>query len=75
MSIEENKKAARRFNEEPWNENKLAVLDELTAPAYRLNGSGGIEALITIYHFANGKIVDDRYESSGPSLYDQLLGA
>jgi predicted ester cyclase len=30
---------------------------------------------ITIYHFANGKIVDDRYESSGLSLHDQLLGA
>lgn len=131
MSIEENKKAARRFNEEPWNENKFAVLDELTAPSYRLNGSDGIEALkeyipeyrracpdmrltvedliaegdavvvrwtltgthlgeydgiaptnkaikttgITIYHFADGKIVDDRYESSGLSLHDQLLGS
>jgi predicted ester cyclase len=131
VSIEENKKAARRFNEEPWNENKYGVLDELTDPAYRLNGGAGIEALqenipeyrracpdmrltveelvaegdavvvrwtltgthlgeyegvaptnkaikttgITIYHFANGKIVDDRYESSGLSLHDQLLGA
>jgi predicted ester cyclase len=130
VSIEENKKAARRFNEEPWNESKFDVLDELTAPSYRLNGSDGIEALkenipeyrracpdmrltveelvaegdavvvrwtltgthlgeydgiaptnkaikttgITIYHFANGKIVDDRYESSGLSLHDQLLG-
>lgn len=131
MSIEENKKAARRFNEEPWNENKFAALDELSAASYRLNGSGGIEALkenipeyrracpdlrltvedlsaegdavvvrwtltgthlgeydgvaptnkavkstgITIYHFADGKIVDDRYEASGISLHDQLLGA
>ena len=40
MSIEENKKAARRFNEEPWNENKFAALDELTDASYRLNGSG-----------------------------------
>ncbi len=34
MSIEDNKAALRRYNEEVWNQGQVAVLDELCAPEF-----------------------------------------
>jgi predicted ester cyclase len=45
MSTEDNKKAARRITEEPWNEGKLNTLDELCAPSFNMEGSGEIGEL------------------------------
>ena len=45
MSTEENKKTARRMTEEPWNEGKLDVLDEICDASYHLEGFGGIAVL------------------------------
>lgn len=42
MSTEDNKKAARRITEEPWNEGRLQTFDELCAPSYQTVGGGGI---------------------------------
>ncbi len=126
---EDNKKIARRMTEEPWNEGRLETLDEICAPAYRLQGQAGVAELkqeiaafrrafpdlhmtieemvaegdtvvsrwtmrgthlgpfeeiaptgktvaasgISIFHFADGKIVDDFFESSTPPRRVMLL--
>lgn len=44
MSIEDNKKAARRITEEPWNDGRLQTLDELCASSYQMEGGGGVAA-------------------------------
>jgi predicted ester cyclase len=45
MSVEENKRVARRMTEEPWNQGNVDALDEICDPAYRLNDSDGIAEL------------------------------
>lgn len=45
MSIEENKRVARRMTEAPWNEGNLDALDEVCDPSYRLNDTAGITEL------------------------------
>ena len=42
MLIEENKAIVRRYLDEPWNKGNLAILDELCAPGFRVNGVGGL---------------------------------
>jgi steroid delta-isomerase-like uncharacterized protein len=129
MSIEENKRVARRMTEAPWNEGNLDALDEVCDPSYRLNDAIGIAEMkqiideyrrgfpdmsmtivemvaegdtvvshwtwrgthlgeyqgiaptgkelkgsgITIFHFRNGRIVEDRFESSDPDMRMLLL--
>ena len=45
MSIEANKATVRRMNEEVWNKGNFAVLDEVYAPEYVLEGLGGLADL------------------------------
>jgi predicted ester cyclase len=45
MSTEDNKKAARRMIEEPWNAGNLGLLDELCDPSYHMEGMGGLDDL------------------------------
>ena len=52
-----------------WTGTHLGAYDDIAPTGKVIKNTG-----ITIYHFAHGKIVDDRFESSGPSLRDQLLG-
>jgi predicted ester cyclase len=43
MSTEQNKAAIRRAYEEAFNKGNMAVLDEIMAPEYVLQGSHGLE--------------------------------
>ena len=128
MPIEENKAFVQRYVEEPWNQGNVAVLDELCAPNFHLEGLGGVEAFkeaitafrtgfpdlhftieeiiaegdkvayrwtargthqgeyagiaptgktitatgITILRIVDGKVVEDRFESSGPPIEERL---
>ena len=128
MSVEENKAFVQRYVEEPWNKGNVAILDELCAPGFHLEGLGGVEEFkavitafrtsfpdlhftveeiiaegdkvayrwtargthqgeyegiaptgktitttgITIIRLVDGKFVDDRFESGGPTLKEQL---
>jgi predicted ester cyclase len=38
MSLEDNKAIVRRYLNEPWNQGNLAILDELCAPGFCING-------------------------------------
>lgn len=128
MSVEANKALVQKYVEEPWQRGNVAILDELCALNFHLEGLGGVEAFketimafrtsfpdlhftveeiiaegdkvayrwtaqgthqgafagiaptgktitasgITILHIVNGKVVKDRFESSGPTIEEQL---
>ncbi len=42
MSLEDNKAIVRRYLDEPWNRGNLAILDELCAPCFKINGVAGL---------------------------------
>ena len=63
MSVEQHKAIVRRMIEEPWNQGHLEVLDEICAPTGEATTATGI----TILRFADGKIVEDRFEGTSPA--------
>jgi predicted ester cyclase len=126
MSVEANKALVQRYVEEPWNKGNVAILDELCAPNFHLEGLGGVEEFkagildyrktfpdlhftveeviaegdkvayrwtsrgtnqveyegiapgnvvsstgITIIRIVDGKVVEDRFEGSGPRVEEK----
>jgi steroid delta-isomerase-like uncharacterized protein len=53
-----------------WRGTHLGAFEDIAPTGKALAATG-----ITIFHFADGKIVDDRFEVGGPDLRQLLLGA